>query len=235
MLLRRITQHVRDQNWFAVVLDFIIVVFGVFIGFQVNNWNNARQDNLRETIILNQLKDEFSAIKAQLEDERDIARERLDATKYVVELIDTNTQSYSAKTKQALIRNMGLGRVPSTSATYRQLVANGDMPLIRNGELRRALISYHDNIDKNAFLFERTLESVSDFLSTESGIIVNVNAERFSDTNPDTITAINWEGVQAQRPYFVNTFIFNNLFFRFYAEELSATDKILELIAEETG
>ncbi len=39
MLLRRITQHVKDQNWFAVFVDFLIVVVGVFIGIQVANWN----------------------------------------------------------------------------------------------------------------------------------------------------------------------------------------------------
>ena len=31
MLLRRITKHVKDQNWFAVFIDFLIVVVGVFI------------------------------------------------------------------------------------------------------------------------------------------------------------------------------------------------------------
>ena len=29
MLLRRITQHVRDQKWFAVGPDFAIVVVGI--------------------------------------------------------------------------------------------------------------------------------------------------------------------------------------------------------------
>ena len=42
MLLRRITKHVKDQNWFAVGIDFAIVVIGVFIGIQVANWNDAR-------------------------------------------------------------------------------------------------------------------------------------------------------------------------------------------------
>ena len=42
MLLRSLTKHVKDQNWFAVALDFIIVVFGVFIGIQVSNWNDER-------------------------------------------------------------------------------------------------------------------------------------------------------------------------------------------------
>jgi hypothetical protein len=39
MILRRLTQHVRDQNWFAVGLDFVIVVAGVFLGIQIGNWN----------------------------------------------------------------------------------------------------------------------------------------------------------------------------------------------------
>lgn len=42
MLLRRVMQHVRDQNWFAVGIDFVIVVVGVFIGIQVANWNEER-------------------------------------------------------------------------------------------------------------------------------------------------------------------------------------------------
>jgi len=42
MLLRRITKHVKDQNWFAVFIDFIIVVVGDFIGIQVANWNETR-------------------------------------------------------------------------------------------------------------------------------------------------------------------------------------------------
>lgn len=42
MLLRRVTKHVKDQNWFAVGIDFVIVVIGVFIGIQVANWNQLQ-------------------------------------------------------------------------------------------------------------------------------------------------------------------------------------------------
>lgn len=39
MLLYRVINHVRAQHWTAVLLDFVIVVVGVFIGLQVDNWN----------------------------------------------------------------------------------------------------------------------------------------------------------------------------------------------------
>ncbi len=44
MILRRLTKNVKDQNWFAVVLDFVIVVLGILIAFQITNWSTAREE-----------------------------------------------------------------------------------------------------------------------------------------------------------------------------------------------
>ncbi|MEM6538441.1 MAG: hypothetical protein AAF668_12025 [Pseudomonadota bacterium] len=37
MILRRMIEHVRTQNWTAVALDFVIVVVGVLIAFQISS------------------------------------------------------------------------------------------------------------------------------------------------------------------------------------------------------
>ncbi|MEL6826756.1 MAG: hypothetical protein AAFN91_10960 [Pseudomonadota bacterium] len=66
MLLRRITKHVKDQNWFAVGIDFVIVVIGVFIGIQVANWNEARTDAIQEQEILADLLTDLQADQASL-------------------------------------------------------------------------------------------------------------------------------------------------------------------------
>ncbi|MEE9347889.1 MAG: hypothetical protein V3U82_06815 [Robiginitomaculum sp.] len=42
MIFRRVKAHVAKEDWFAVFIDFIIVVFGVFMGLQVANWSAAR-------------------------------------------------------------------------------------------------------------------------------------------------------------------------------------------------
>ena len=62
MLLRRITQHVKEQNWTAIALDFVIVVVGVFIGIQVANWNDARSDRAEAQQLLVRLHEETSAL-----------------------------------------------------------------------------------------------------------------------------------------------------------------------------
>jgi len=42
MVVHRIREHVATYNWFAVGVDLIIVIVGVFIGIQASNWNAAR-------------------------------------------------------------------------------------------------------------------------------------------------------------------------------------------------
>jgi hypothetical protein len=34
MLLRRIIEHLRTQNWLAIALDLVVVVVGVFLAFR---------------------------------------------------------------------------------------------------------------------------------------------------------------------------------------------------------
>lgn len=60
MLLRRIIEHVKAQNWTAIVIDFIIVVMGVFVGLQVSNWNEARAYEEHERVLLRELRGEVA-------------------------------------------------------------------------------------------------------------------------------------------------------------------------------
>ena len=62
MLLRRLTQHVKSQNWFAVFLDFFIVIAGILIAFQITNWNELRQERAEEQKVIERLLKDFVAI-----------------------------------------------------------------------------------------------------------------------------------------------------------------------------
>ena len=68
MLLRRLTKHIQDQNWFAVGIDFLIVVVGVFIGLQVQEWSAARGDDERLRSQLNSFRTELVMARGDLDD-----------------------------------------------------------------------------------------------------------------------------------------------------------------------
>ena len=42
MLPRRIASFMKDQNWTVVGIELLVVVTGVFLGLQVDNWNESR-------------------------------------------------------------------------------------------------------------------------------------------------------------------------------------------------
>lgn len=55
MILRRVIEHVREQNWTAIAIDFVIVVVGVFFGIQIGNWNAERIEAQRRGQIIDAL------------------------------------------------------------------------------------------------------------------------------------------------------------------------------------
>ena len=59
MILRRITEHFKTQNWVAVAIEFVIVVFGVFVGLQAQDWSSARADRSAERAVVGRLISEY--------------------------------------------------------------------------------------------------------------------------------------------------------------------------------
>ena len=44
MILRSIVEGLRSQSWGVAFMELLIVVVGVFIGLQVDSWNDARSE-----------------------------------------------------------------------------------------------------------------------------------------------------------------------------------------------
>jgi len=65
MFLKKLADEIRNQNWFTVSIEIMIVVIGIFIGLQVTEWNNNRNANNQNQRFLEQLnKDISSSIKS---------------------------------------------------------------------------------------------------------------------------------------------------------------------------
>ena len=65
MILSRAIEHLKQQHWTGVFIELVIVVLGVFIGLQVNNWNEARKDRAREQEYLQRIYADLQATIAR--------------------------------------------------------------------------------------------------------------------------------------------------------------------------
>ena len=144
MLLRRITQHVKDQNWFAVALDFFIVVIGVFIGLQVSNWNEASNLAAREAVILEQLHTEFEGAVEEMKEAKANNESSLAATRSVLRVIRDGVKPEDDAAFLAIIRRAGgLDRGAAEPATLVELLSSGSLSDLSSPGLRNSLIRYH--------------------------------------------------------------------------------------------
>ncbi|MDX1440443.1 MAG: hypothetical protein R3284_11130 [Rubricoccaceae bacterium] len=67
MILTRLRNALRRQDWFAVVLEMLIVIVGVVVGFQVTAWGNQRSERAEEQELLRGLQSEFTQVMLDLE------------------------------------------------------------------------------------------------------------------------------------------------------------------------
>ncbi|MEM8982740.1 MAG: hypothetical protein AAGC71_06915 [Pseudomonadota bacterium] len=142
MLFRRISKHVKDQNWFAVGIDFVIVVIGVVIGIEVANWNDARADRLLG-------KDYVQRLVAELE--TDLANAQM-LSKYYDTVLDNviaadgllaDTGSDDQAVVVAAYRASEIAINPINRATWDQIVSAGHLGLLPQAAFDSGLTGYY--------------------------------------------------------------------------------------------
>lgn len=156
--MQRLGANLRRQDWFAVVLEVLIVVVGIFIGMQVTNWNEDRKQarlaaGYRQSLI------------AELKADRITALER--------EVYFTAVSGYGRRALAFLVRPPGeapadpvrlvtafmlascIWEFGKSSATFDDLKSTGNFPLIGSLPLRVELATYYTSVDQMALQWNR--------------------------------------------------------------------------------
>jgi hypothetical protein len=141
MLLRRVTQDVKNQNWTAVGIDFLIVVVGVFIGIQVANWNNERQDRADEVYYLERILNDIDDSIHNNARVVDYLGEKIQTTFWVVEKLRAGhlepDQEEEFEQRFLAIGDWQTGDF--IDSTIRELQSSGRLGIIRSKAFREQL------------------------------------------------------------------------------------------------
>ena len=143
-ILGRLGQKLRTQDWFAVTVEVVAVVFGVFLGLQVSNWNDERQERRDERQILLRLHDETGSLLEDVQEERD--RLRYQATQlvsaqpviYLLEPARPLSQGECYAIVSSHIFRMASDELPILD----ELIATGRFDHLRDDTVKRQLRSY---------------------------------------------------------------------------------------------
>jgi uncharacterized protein DUF6090 len=156
MRLRSLTKHITDQNWFAVALDFVIVVVGILIAFQITNWNEGRAEQRLERQYLERLRDDLTRSKLAAIESIDAIQKQVDTQGVMIKALQACELSDTTRTAY----NEGLRTIGQTEplslvrGTLDELQSTGRTGLIRNLELRTAINDLLENYEDQAKILE---------------------------------------------------------------------------------
>ena len=149
MILRRLAEGIRGQNWFTVALEILIVVVGIFIGLQADDWNRARIDRGLETRYLERLHADLQTDFDRMARSENLANRRM---QQVVLLLDGIADPQVAASQpvqfiEAVEKAGWQSYRPLTPNAYAELIGTGRTTLIRSENLRDDFSNYYARID----------------------------------------------------------------------------------------
>lgn len=162
--------------------EILLVVIGILIALNINNWNEAKRDRIIEQSYLLNLREDLEAdikwIKRYVNDRYDAKLSALNKGKayYQGNYVIGDTLSF--------LNELGYGSVFGNivwafkKTTYDELVNTGNFRKIQNDSLRQAVLDYY-------WLINRTYESTAD---DQTGYITFINSRApFDRNNPERI------------------------------------------------
>ncbi len=173
MILRRIREHVGAHNWFAVAVDFVIVVVGVFVGIEVSNWNEARQNRAEEVRYYRQIREDLVTDLATLQR----ARVRSFYNDRAAELALASLSSGPAPgrptgTVAASFHRAGFLYLPMASrGTYDELISTGNLGLLRDEALKDRILDYYSAFQETRQWDPLLREQQKDYWSALAGVL----------------------------------------------------------------
>lgn len=142
MILRRVIEHVKAQNWFAVAIDFVIVVAGVFLGVQIGNWNQARANAHLGHDYVERLAVDLSRDLTAVQTQTDYYEEVLKAVMTTDRLLREPDADPAALVISAYRASEIMFAAPA-HATWDQIVSSGHLGLLPNEETVEQLSNYY--------------------------------------------------------------------------------------------
>ncbi len=144
MILRRLSLSLKEQNWTAITIEFVLLVIGVFFGIQVANWNEERQLDAHRSAALSRLHAESEAAITYLEHRIAIITQEAELrTEALRRLSDNDWQGADpADMAKALDSLQYAPAVAPPRAVYDELINTGLYSELGDPRMREAVSAY---------------------------------------------------------------------------------------------
>ena len=144
---RQVRQKLLKENRFSsyalyAIGEILLVVIGILIALQINNWNETRKDRNSELVALNELKNEFMTNRKSFAKQHEInTRSEQRWKKYLLTITDRKLP-LSAKAIQRAPMQSTVSNISNSS--FNAILSSGRIDNISNDSLKLLLLGWSD-------------------------------------------------------------------------------------------
>ena len=145
MILRHLSQSLKEQNWTAIGIEFVLLVAGVFLGIQVANWNAQRADDVRAKAYLARIEDNLNTDLQSIQRRDVFWRQVISYGDQAIRYAETGelVEGSAWRTVLAFYQASQIWPWATYDITYQELSNSGELGLIRDDGLRGELTRYY--------------------------------------------------------------------------------------------
>ena len=116
--------------------EIVLVVIGILIALQINNWNETRKERNEEQELLNQLYSEYQSNLEQLDEKIALRNSMLLASKKMLYYVDNP----ETRNTDSILKNMGFTVIaPTFDPIVNDIISSGRIQLLQNTTLKEKL------------------------------------------------------------------------------------------------
>lgn len=184
--------------------EIILVVIGILIALQINNWNTERLERITETEYYCQLLDDLESDKVELLELIEASKQRVEITKQL--LLDLEAQTLA---KEEIIFNMLLALrsntfIPSKLAIT-DLTSSGRLNLIKDKSFKKKLYKYYEDLDnKSEIASVNRLKNTANIFEWDNALEFgsqNFYASNLGENILKTLPNLDWH-IDKNNPYY---------------------------------
>ncbi len=159
--------------------EIVLVVIGIIIALQINNWNEQRIDSKEEQLVLLYLKEDFDFNYRTLDS---LIAYQIAKKKLQLSILDYTGNKPKPKTEKEfnimLEVSANLGEFYPRNGALNDLISSGKLKIIKNQKLRNSLSSWNPIVDQIKNREKIVVEVINDIenLIQKKGSWLNVDA-----------------------------------------------------------
>jgi len=128
--------------------EIVLVVIGILIALQINNWNEERKLALEEIEILKSIKLDFINVIEEFEENNHFRKRVINATNSLYKIIQTEDHGFSNKQLDSIMATLFINPTYNNkTGTLEILFTSGKINLMSEPEIKNALIRWPQQID----------------------------------------------------------------------------------------